>query len=486
VTTTTAGRLSTTQYIGLSQILNGMGTPLTSLDALISDVAAYGNPYTINGNGEMQPPVHVHDTADITSGTIATARLASGTASASTYLRGDQTWAAISTYTLPSATTSTLGGVIVGTGLGVSSGTASVTYGTTAGTACQGNDSRLSDSRTPTSHVHGNITNAGAIGSTSGLPIITTTSGVLTVGAFGSTAGTFAQGNDSRLSDARTPTSHVHAAGDITTGTLAAARLPLSTTAQALTGTDTATALTPAAMHLSRRGSGRAKFFELFTDFAVNGSGFSAGTDGVLFQPDFTGTGSAGSTNGGAGATLASFSGRVGAGLFACITGTTATGRSGFDSRETSTIFRFDTGTTTYETLVYLPNLADATDGYVFRVGFCQGNALSNDVMCFEYNRSNSANWVGVTGWNGGYNRVTSSVAVAATKWILLRLVFTSSSCEFFVNDASIGTSSSSIKADGSMRIGCHLLKTAGTTSRSALVDYVYVRHDFNSDRTYT
>ncbi len=139
VTTTTAGRLSTTQHIGLSQILNGMGTPATSLDTMIADIAAYGNPYTINGSGQMQPVAHVHDPADITSGTLATARLASGTASASTYLRGDQTWAAISTYTLPAATTSTLGGV---------------TYGTTAGTACQGNDSRLSDSRTPTSHVH--------------------------------------------------------------------------------------------------------------------------------------------------------------------------------------------------------------------------------------------------------------------------------------------------------------------------------------------
>ena len=109
-------------------------------------------------------------------------------------------------YTLPAATTSTLGGVIVGTGLSVSSGTASVTYGTTSGTACQGNDSRLSDSRTPTSHTHGNITNAGAIGSTSGLPLITTTSGVITVGSFGTSSGTFCQGNDSRLSDSRTPT----------------------------------------------------------------------------------------------------------------------------------------------------------------------------------------------------------------------------------------------------------------------------------------
>ena len=61
------------------------------------------------------------------------------------------------------------------------------------------NDSRLADSRTPTSHTHGNITNAGAVGSTANLPLITTTSGVVTTGTFGTTANTFCQGNDSRF-----------------------------------------------------------------------------------------------------------------------------------------------------------------------------------------------------------------------------------------------------------------------------------------------
>ena len=65
-------------------------------------------------------------------------------------------------------------------------------------------------------HVHGNITNAGAIGSTATLPIITTTSGVLTTGTFGTSAGSFCQGNDSRLSDTRTPTD-----GTVTTAKLA-------------------------------------------------------------------------------------------------------------------------------------------------------------------------------------------------------------------------------------------------------------------------
>lgn len=37
---------------------------------------------------------HTHAAADVTSGTVATARLGSGTANDSSFLRGDQTWAA--------------------------------------------------------------------------------------------------------------------------------------------------------------------------------------------------------------------------------------------------------------------------------------------------------------------------------------------------------------------------------------------------------
>jgi hypothetical protein len=67
------------------------------------------------------------------------------------------------------------------------------------GVVVQGNDLRLSNNRTPTSHAHGNITNAGAIGSTSGLPVKTGTGGALETGAFGASAGQFAAGDDSRF-----------------------------------------------------------------------------------------------------------------------------------------------------------------------------------------------------------------------------------------------------------------------------------------------
>ena len=71
---------------------------------------------------------------------------------------------------------------------------------------------------TPTSHTHGNITNDGKIGSNANKPLITTTDGTVTTGSFGTSANTFCEGNDSRLSDARTPTAHTHSASDITSG----------------------------------------------------------------------------------------------------------------------------------------------------------------------------------------------------------------------------------------------------------------------------
>ena len=68
---------------------------------------------------------------------------------------------------------------------------------------------------TPAVHSHGNISSAGAVGTTANLPLITTTSGVVTTGTFGTTPNSFCQGNDSRLSDSRAPTAHKssHATG---------------------------------------------------------------------------------------------------------------------------------------------------------------------------------------------------------------------------------------------------------------------------------
>lgn len=97
----------------------------------------------------------------------------------------------------------------------------------------------------PSGHAHGSITSDGLIGgnTTSGRFVTTDDGGALTTSSastgrtllqlggaatlnVGTAAGTVAAGNDSRLSDARTPTAHAHAASDITSGTLPEARLP--------------------------------------------------------------------------------------------------------------------------------------------------------------------------------------------------------------------------------------------------------------------
>jgi hypothetical protein len=65
------------------------------------------------------------------------------------------------------------------------------------------------------SHTHGNLTNDGKVGTTANLPLKTGTNGVVEAGAFGTSAGSFCEGNDARLSDDRDPNLHAasHLAG---------------------------------------------------------------------------------------------------------------------------------------------------------------------------------------------------------------------------------------------------------------------------------
>ena len=56
----------------------------------------------------------------------------------------------------------------------------------------------------------GNITTDGKVGTSANKPLITTTKGVVTTGSFGTSANSFCEGNDSRLNDARTPLAHTH------------------------------------------------------------------------------------------------------------------------------------------------------------------------------------------------------------------------------------------------------------------------------------
>jgi len=128
-------------------------------------------------------------------------------------------------------------------------GSVSVTFGTTAGTAAEGNDSRLSNARTPTAHKSTHATGGtdalapSDIGAAPTSRTISAGTGLtgggdltadrtLTV-TYGTTGTTACVGNDSRLTNARTPTAHAstHASGGsdqitslaLTTGTVSTA-----------------------------------------------------------------------------------------------------------------------------------------------------------------------------------------------------------------------------------------------------------------------
>lgn len=117
------------------------------------------------------PTSHTHTIAQIT---------ATGTRDATTYLRGDGTWAvpaggsggSVTAANITDATT--IGRTIITSAdaaavrTAIGAGTSSLQIGTTASTAAAGNDSRLSDARTPTAHTHtaANISDASTIGRT--------------------------------------------------------------------------------------------------------------------------------------------------------------------------------------------------------------------------------------------------------------------------------------------------------------------------------
>ena len=232
-----------------------------------------------------------------TSGVLGGIKIGSGLS-----IDGSGVVTAAGTYTLPAATTSTLGGVIVGTGLAVTSGTVSVSYGTSSSTACVGNDARLSDARTPTAHTqawstitatpttltgygitdaaasthtHGNLTNAGAIGSTSGQIVVTTASGVLT------TAATISASAVSGLAAVATSGS----GSDITTGTLAAARLGTHASTHQTGGADAVASVvvspTSLAADVNDWAIGTGDVFRVAGTAARNVTGIAAVTSGL-------------------------------------------------------------------------------------------------------------------------------------------------------------------------------------------------------------
>lgn len=256
--------------------------------------------------------------------------------------------------------------------------------------------------------------------------------------------------DDSRLSDARTPTSHTHAASDIASGTIATARL----------GTGTANATT-----FLRGDQTYAAVFdpatkaETFCDF-LGDSAAPWGTQGA-------GTGAT------AVFTVAGDANHPG--IIELATGTSGTGRRFVGSSQVDEIDANGV-VQTFSANVYIPTLSDGTDTFTVWAGFIDSiTGAPAEGHFFRYSHGvNSGKWQCVSVLATSETTTDSGTTVAVNTWYRFDIVVNAaSSITFKLNGSTVATHTTNM-SDGPFGVGVNVRKGAGTTSRVIDVDYLY------------
>lgn len=162
-------------------------------------------------------------------------------------------------------------------------------------------------------------------------------------------------------------------------------------------------------------------------------------------------------------------------------TGTTSTGRASIMSDSENGILLGNSNTWRYETVARLNNVSDATDNYTFRAGFIDENDIeSTDGCFFRYNHGTfSGNWQGVCRSNSTETSCNTAIAMTATSWYRLTVAVNSAgtSADFQINGTSACTVATNIPTGASRGTGygVFIKKSAGTTARTADVDYMEI-----------
>lgn len=166
----------------------------------------------------------------------------------------------------------------------------------------------------------------------------------------------------------------------------------------------------------------------------------------------------------------------VGVAVFTTSTGASA--RAALISYVTTCI-RLGGGEAIFETRVRLGNLSDGTNTFTVRFGFMNdaGGDAPNGVFFRYTHGTNSGNWQGVARTNSVETSVNTSTAPVTSGWQKMRIVVNAAGtrADFYINGTNVGNVQSNIPtaAGRETALGACIIKSAGTTARTLLMDYL-------------
>jgi len=172
-------------------------------------------------------------------------------------------------------------------------------------------------------------------------------------------------------------------------------------------------------------------------------------------------------------------------GIWTIATGTNTAGAANVHLMEQSLVM--DGGSITLEWVVMIPVLSNGTDTFTVRVGALDNfnPAEGTNAIEFRYtDGTNSGKWQ-LVARNANTETATNSSSTVGTGWTRLTIVVVPLTpiATFFVNGVSVGTVTTNIPTTNPMGLQAQIQKTAGTTSRTILVDYGYILNTLTSAR---
>jgi hypothetical protein len=195
---------------------------------------------------------------------------------------------------------------------------------------------------------------------------------------------------------------------------------------------------------------------------------FDNGITGTKFTSTVSGTGAANT------ASTLGFSNA--AGVIQLSTGTTTTGRANISD---TNVIRFGMGELNVKFRIQIPALSAAAQEFKLWIGFLNSvtNAETIDGAYFEYDRTVSNNWRVKTALNSTRTTVTTGTVVSASTTTFTTLEIKGNAngtqVDFYIDNNLVGSSTTNIPTLSTdyFFIGASIIKTAGTTARTLLID---------------